>query len=140
MQYYTFQKQFVEKIKKCMKTSTIRDKRKLRIGESFSLRYWSGTPYRSPMTKVGTAKCTGISKVSIYYNNSELEYKITGINISKKDLSRTEGFSSPSEMDRWFAENKLSDSDNYTGYITSWTDLKLCQSHDRYEQVSLFSM
>ena len=65
MRYYTFRPRFHAKILAAKKYSTIRFKQKVKPGEVFSLRTWTGLPYRSPQGLLGTARCERVSPIII---------------------------------------------------------------------------
>lgn len=65
MRYYTFLPRFHDPIRQGVKVSTIRQKTKVKVGERFALRFWTGRPYGSPMGILGTAVCTAVLPISI---------------------------------------------------------------------------
>lgn len=65
MKYYTFLPRFHDAIRQGIKVSTIRQKTKVKVGERFALRFWTGRPYGSPMGILGTAVCTAVLPIHI---------------------------------------------------------------------------
>lgn len=63
MKYYIIDPQFHKPTLDRIKTSTIRGKAKVRVGERFALRFWTGRPYDSKMGTLGTAVCTEVSEI-----------------------------------------------------------------------------
>lgn len=109
MKYYTFQPQFHDAIRNLVKTSTIRPKQKVRVGERFALRHWLGSPYRSKMGWLGTAVCVQVAPIVVQtLYSSDVEVTIAGTVLDHDDtvgLAHQEGFLGYVEMGQWFWEN-----------------------------------
>lgn len=104
MNYFTFQPQFHDLIRQRVKTSTIRGKAKVKLGERFALRYWIGAPYRSKMGTLGTAVCCEVSPIRLWCG-APIEAFIAGHSLSAERysaLAEQEGFGDAAAMSAWF--------------------------------------
>jgi hypothetical protein len=116
VKYFTFQPQFHQSILAGVKTSTIRPKQKIKPGERFALRFWTGKPYRSPMGFLGTAECLAVARFSIDPFGIKLDGKYYN---HEGRLAKQEGFESVAAMRQWFADNH---GETFEGFIHSWAN------------------
>lgn len=67
MVVFMFQDRFAAKVIDGSKNQTIRktSKRIIRVGDTLSLRKWSGSPYRSKQVILREALCTGVDPLTI---------------------------------------------------------------------------
>ena len=129
MKYFTFQPQFHAAVLACAKISTIRPKQKVKPGERFALRHWTGAPYRSKMGWLGTAVCTRVRSILIYRNiTSHSPFPRMCVDVDEKQLNPLgllqladqEGFVGRYEMERWFVDNHKIDVTPLDAVITEW--------------------
>jgi hypothetical protein len=125
--YYTFLPQFHAPILDGTKISTIRRKPKVKVGEVFALRFWTGKPYASPMGVLGYAKCSLVVDITIERDCFKglcvfARRPPKGMNMffDHSVLAREEGFSSPTDM---FAHFEKHHGLPYRGCLTMWTQV-----------------
>jgi hypothetical protein len=123
---FMFQRRFVPLIVSGVKCTTIRPvgkRREVHAGDLLSLRCWSGLPYRSPQTIIGTA---------IAGESAEMLLDDDGIRFHSHAVPRSElnmmaawdGFADWREMLAWFAENHALP---FSGLMFSWHDFTPAQ-------------
>lgn len=112
MKYHTFLPEFHVAILSGVKHSTIRKSPKVKPGERFALRYWTGKAYRSPMGFLGTAMCTHVLDIVILPHSFLLPEAAPCIRLGKM-----EGFESD---DALFAHFKKHYSLPFYGVLTIW--------------------
>jgi hypothetical protein len=129
MNYYTFLPQFHRAILDGTKTSTIRRKPKVKVGETFALRFWTGKPYASPMGVLGYAKCSLVIDITIERDCFKDICVFTrrppkGMNmfLDHGILAHGEGFSCPTEM---FAHFEKHHGLPYRGFLTRWVPVQI---------------
>lgn len=132
MKYFTCQTRFHQPIRDSIKQSTIRKKQKVRVGEMFALRYWTGAPYRSKMGTLGIAKCLEISNIRITADVIKLlcvqrlfpdGNVLTSFDSELMPLDRLvaiEGFRDWPDMSAWFVANHHTDSKPLDAVLTYW--------------------
>jgi len=114
MKYFTFQPQFHAAIIAFTKRSTIRPKQKVKVGERFALRFWTGSPYRSKMGMLGTATCREVSRFIIGPNGMGINDCLVQ---NESALAEQEGFRSCTDMRAWFLANH---GEVFTGWLHVW--------------------
>jgi hypothetical protein len=100
MKYYTFYPEFHEAILTGVKTCTIREKAKVKPGEVFSLRYWTGRPYGSKQAELAQAVCLTVHAITIHKAGVWVNI-VPGDGQAFKnirDLAKMEGFKNPQSM------------------------------------------
>lgn len=122
MKYYTFLPQFHQAIRKCVKVSTIRGKAKVKTGERFALRFWTGRPYGSPMGWLGTAVCTDVLGIVIsrHQPGDWIRFEISGIELTygaRELLAADEGFADGEAMASHFLNHHTLP---LSGVLTRW--------------------
>ena len=88
MRILMFQPRFHDAVAAGEKTQTIRPPRKrpIRVGDSLSLRAWTGAAYRSPQCELRRATCVAASRVVI------------GADFADDGEARRDGFGDAAEM------------------------------------------
>jgi len=122
MKYYTFNPQFHAAVLARVKISTIRSHAKVKPGERFALRHWTGVPYRSKMDWLGSAVCTRVRPIRLE-SDWVLHIDLDGERLELEGLYRiaaSEGFGSPMHMGRWFIDNHKIDEKPLLGVLTEW--------------------
>lgn len=118
MMVLSFQQRFVAAIQSGAKRQTVRSRRRrhpLEPGQLVSLRYWSGVPYRSPQTEIGTARLLSVDDVIIDRSN----VIVGGAKvISLSEFAIADGFASATDLEAWFAEN--GDELPFRGILIKW--------------------
>jgi hypothetical protein len=99
-----FKPQFASLVENDLKFQTVRPcpKRMPRIGDTISLRSWTGTAYRS---KQRILKNTVITQVSDIELTSMHRIKLAGLILNFEDavaFAKADGFPSPGAMFEWF--------------------------------------
>lgn len=95
-----FKPQFADLVRTGKKTQTVRPfpRRMPRIGDTISLRTWSGLPYRSRQHSLGTGEITTADGCSIF----DHAIVIAGRPYDADTFARADGFESFAELKRWF--------------------------------------
>ena len=88
-----FQPQFHQAVERGQKRQTIRPPRKrpVKVGDTLSLRTWSGAPYRSPQRELLRATCTAVDRITI------------DADFADDAEAMRDGFADAAEMRSWFA-------------------------------------
>ncbi len=119
MNYFAFQPQFHDLIRQRVKLSTIRGKAKVKVGERFALRMWTGAAYRSKMGMLGTAVCVEVSPIVVHVGKAA-PYVVDGLPLDSeqiKALAVQEGFPNKFEMLDWF---QYTHEMPFHGILTRW--------------------
>lgn len=121
MKYHTFMPQFHPLILAGTKTTTIRGSTRVKEGERFALRCWTGRPYGSPMGWLGTATCSHISDVRLESDTFHLSCGTFGQSTNYPHhldhFARLDGFRDWSALVEHFGKRLP-----FTGVRISWTD------------------
>lgn len=117
-----FQPQFEPLIVSGRKPHTIRPKRKipLRVGQTLSLRVWTGKPYRSPQREFLRASVEDVKPIVI----GRERIVLNGVQLTRPqsdNLAMHDGFASFKEMRRWFDKNHGETA--FIGEIIFWKKL-----------------
>jgi hypothetical protein len=132
MKYYTFLPRFHDAIRAGTKYSTIRGKEKVKPGERFALRNWTGTAYRSPMGFLGTAVCQRVCPIAVgehFFRLDSLVDLFHSAYASKTQWSldelenafaRMEGFPTWFDFLEHFADRGATDENPFKGVLTIW--------------------
>lgn len=123
MNYYTFLPGFHTPIRQRVKRSTIRGKAKVRVGDQFALRYWTGRPYGSPMGFLGTATCLYVCEIKISPDGFHLHMHLgeaCPVPLELDGFSRCEGFTDWAHLRAWFTEKHRIDRKPLSGVLTYW--------------------
>lgn len=124
MNYFTFKPRFHYAIQGFTKQSTIRAKAKVKVGEVFACRYWTGRPYNSLMGTLGTAECLAVCHVDIATTGFLL--RVLDGDKSLHDIhdpdvfAHMEGFNDWSDLQRWFINEHHILRKPLTGVLTYW--------------------
>ena len=102
-----FQNRFADKVLSGTKLQTIRPPRKrpIVVGETLSLRQWSGAPYRSKQSVLRSAECVRVSSFAIEQTSREFVFVVDGIRLNQNQwsqLARDDGFDCTSDLLNWF--------------------------------------
>jgi hypothetical protein len=131
MKYYTFLPQFHEAILNGTKISTMRQKPKVKVGEKFALRYWTGKPYRSKQGTLGVAVCTGVYEVLIDLDPSgnPVVANMAADNagdmfLHAESIATVEGFASAADMVEHFQKHRGLP---FKGWATTWQCVEICE-------------
>lgn len=123
MKYFTFQPQFHQLIRDGVKRSTIRGKAKVKVGERFALRMWTGKPYRSKMGIIGTAIAVQVCPVSIHIGiGMPMAFIVDGQVLTgerARSLAIQEGFHGAGDMAQWFYDAHRKGMP-FKGIMTRW--------------------
>ena len=65
MRVILFQPKFADLVGSGVKRQTIRKAARCKVGDTLSLRRWTGKPYRSKQQIIMSATCTGVTKVIV---------------------------------------------------------------------------
>lgn len=117
MKYFTFQPRFHPAIIGSIKRSTIRPKQKVKVGERFALRFWTGSPYRSKMGLLGTAECCEVSRIIIGPGG----IAVNDCHADAEPVALQEGFRSANDMNAWFLANH---GEVFVGWMHVWSDFR----------------
>ena len=141
MNFLTFKPQFHDSIRALVKTSTIRRSTKLKAGERFALRTWTGRPYGSKMGTLGTAVVIDVQHIELHARRTSVEtfldrrtdellatyrfeVRIGGGPILQngqlETLATREGFHSMRQMELWFKNNHTIHRTPLIGVLIRW--------------------
>lgn len=130
MNYLTFQSQFHALVLSGAKVTTIRGSSKVKPGERFALRYWTGRPYGSKQGTLGTATCLDVEPIEIHCS-LDIISKRTSLKIigdlgectpgETEAIARSDGFESAASMLQWFTDHHELP---LRGKLITWADFK----------------
>ena len=123
MRVIMFQDRFVSKIKDGTKIHTIRKSDRV-TGMSYSLRRWTGKPYRSKQERILEVVCAGTCLVSIGHGENQDKINLEGVEMStiqREVIARDDGFQSAEEMLKWFQDNHGLP---FEGWLIEWKALE----------------
>lgn len=93
-----FQDRFAENVENGTKRQTIRKTARCKVGDTLSLRRWSGKAYRSKQKVLATATCTAVLPVCVSY----FDLWVDGKREPFQHVAVTDGFRDYEEMRDWF--------------------------------------
>lgn len=107
MKVIMFQPRFAALVESGNKTQTIRPTRKrpLQVGESVSLRKWSGVPYRSPQIELRTAWIVGVVPVKLEQYRADMMITVNTYTLYSDQacaFAWADGFPHLASMFDWF--------------------------------------
>jgi hypothetical protein len=124
VKYHTFLPQFHSLIIAGSKVTTIRGSTRVKQGERFALRYWTGKAYRSPMGFIGTATCEWVQRIQMGRHSIVLRTDTDppgscGWDGDLEKIARWDGFPSWSAMRDHFGRRLP-----FEGVLIKWRDFK----------------
>lgn len=122
---------FVKQILEGKKLHTIRanEKGAFKDGETISLRWWSGKPYRSSQVEFMQVRI-GIQSVRIVYCSNGLRAFVDGKKIWAEDLVEADGLSRADFINWFFTPGKYGE---FRGDIIHFTDFRYAKGGERGE-------
>ena len=113
-----FKPQFAVLVESGAKCQTVRPvpRRMPKIGDTISLRAWTGKPYRSKQRVLRVAKVTAIETVEIWSDQFVIGGQAPTV-AGELDFAKADGFENPKQMIDWFeAEHGLP----FSGVVIKW--------------------
>ena len=111
-----FRREFVPLILDGTKGLTIRKKARLKPGERFAMRYWSGAPYRSKQVEFATATAWIVEPIKI----SMLRIESPRGELSRRFIARKDGFKGWAAMRSFFNQTHGLP---FEGWMHNWEEL-----------------
>jgi hypothetical protein len=118
-----FQDRFADKVRDGSKPHTIRKTARCKVGDTLSLRRWSGKPYRSKQELLRTETCIGVHPVRIEnVPGRGFAVVANGYGMTQTEIERLaldDGFDGAEEMAEWFADTHGLPFD---GFLIRWSN------------------
>lgn len=89
MRVILFQPHFASLVRRGAKTQTMRKKARCKLGDTLSLRQWSGRPYRSKQVVIREVVCKSVAPVCVDKCNG---VTVDGLPVDAEEFARADGF------------------------------------------------
>ena len=122
MRVIMFQDRFAPKVHDGSKCQTIRKEARCKVGDTLSLRRWTGKPYRSKQEILREAVCESAEPVLILRPLGEASAAV-GLNVIRgadaDAFARADGFADFGEMVKWFENTHGLP---FNGWLIKWSN------------------
>ena len=129
MRVILFQNRFAGKVRDGSKPQTIRRTARCQLGDTLSLRRWTGKPRRSKQETLRTEICQSVSPVIIGYGPDRAGISVNGVLCTMPEceaLATADGFACVADMLDWFDETHGLP---FVGVLIRWVPTKLDTSN-----------